>query len=45
MAREAEMVMEMFMKMMKTEIAERRWRYGDNVPCANRRRWPNLVRL
>jgi hypothetical protein len=38
MVREMEIVRETYMEMVKTEIAEGRWRYRDNILCANCRR-------
>jgi hypothetical protein len=43
MVRKMEIVREMYVKMVETEIAEGRWRYRDDVPLTNRRRGPNLV--
>ncbi len=45
MVRKTEIVREMYMEMVDTEIAEERWRYRVDVPCAYSRRRPNSVRL
>ncbi len=45
MVRKTEIVREMYMEMVETEIAEERWRYRVDVPCAYIRRRPNSVRL
>jgi hypothetical protein len=45
MALETVIVREMNMEMVETEIAEGRWRYRENVHCANKRRGPNSGRL
>ncbi len=43
MVRDTEIVrdMHLHMEMVEREIAEERWRYREDLPCANRRCRPN----
>ncbi len=43
--RKTEILREMYMEMVETVIAEGRWKYRVDVPCAYSRRRPNSVRL